>query len=61
MYLLYKLYYTIIVFTKKTILTLSSSNNGVSVFCTGKIYGSQDRVFLFWGGLVNYEELQSTL
>jgi hypothetical protein len=27
----------------------------VSVFCTGKIYGGQDRAFLFWGGLVNYK------
>jgi hypothetical protein len=26
-------------------------------FCTSKIYGGQYRVFLFRGGLVNYEEL----
>jgi hypothetical protein len=33
----------------------------VGVFCTGKIYGSQDHVFLFQSGLMNYKELQSTL
>jgi hypothetical protein len=26
-------------------------------FCTGKIQGGQDRVFLFRGGLVNNKEL----
>jgi hypothetical protein len=36
-------------------------NSDVGVFCTGKIWGGQDRVFLFCGGLENYEELQSTL
>jgi hypothetical protein len=30
-------------------------------FYTGKIYGGQDHVFLFWGSLANYEGLQSTL
>jgi hypothetical protein len=29
----------------------------VGVFCTGKIYGGQDRMFLFQGDLTNYEEL----
>jgi hypothetical protein len=33
----------------------------VSAFCTGKIYGGKDHVFLFQGGLANYEEPQSTL
>jgi hypothetical protein len=33
----------------------------VGVFCTGKILGGQDRVFLFQSGLMNYEELRSTL
>jgi hypothetical protein len=27
----------------------------ISVFCTGKIYGAQDHVFLFRGGLMNYK------
>jgi hypothetical protein len=27
----------------------------VDVFCTGKIQGGQDHVFLFLGGLVNYK------
>jgi hypothetical protein len=33
----------------------------IGVFCIDKIYGGQDRVFLFRGGLLKYEELQSTL
>jgi hypothetical protein len=33
----------------------------INVFCTGKIYGGQDHVFMFRGGPVNYKELQSTL
>jgi hypothetical protein len=27
----------------------------VSIFCIGKIQGGQDYVFLFRGGLVNYQ------
>jgi hypothetical protein len=33
----------------------------IGVFCTDKIEGGQDRVFLSRVGLANYEELQSTL
>jgi hypothetical protein len=34
---------------------LSYEEYPAGVFCTGKIQGGQDRVFLFWGGLVNYK------
>jgi hypothetical protein len=33
----------------------------VDVFYTGKIQAGQDRVFLFWDGLANYEEPQSMI
>jgi hypothetical protein len=40
---------------------LEMKKSFVAIFFTVKIFAGQDRVFLFWAGLVNYEELEGTL
>jgi hypothetical protein len=46
---------------KKHAANLPSWRANCRFFYTDKILGGQDRAFLFWDGLMNYEELQSTL